>query len=143
MIRPDGTSEQWHVQWEMFLGRGNLQVFRSVQPAAARAKPGWRSFTAFELGELVPADSIGPRSFRLLRQKQSFRRARSGHYAAMFGELGVQLDLWLLMIAFSVLPALAAWRLWRARRSSSGACGFCGYDLTGNTSGVCPECGTA
>jgi hypothetical protein len=24
----------------------------------------------------------------------------------------------------------------------SGACRFCGYDLRGNTSGVCPECGT-
>jgi len=23
------------------------------------------------------------------------------------------------------------------------ACRFCGYDLTGNTSGRCPECGTA
>jgi hypothetical protein len=23
------------------------------------------------------------------------------------------------------------------------SCAACGYDLTGNTSGVCPECGTA
>lgn len=29
----------------------------------------------------------------------------------------------------------------RARRAA-GACSNCGYDLTGNISGVCPECGT-
>jgi hypothetical protein len=26
--------------------------------------------------------------------------------------------------------------------SMSGRCGNCGYDLTGNVTGVCPECGT-
>ncbi|MBN2562781.1 MAG: hypothetical protein JXQ75_17800 [Phycisphaerae bacterium] len=33
--------------------------------------------------------------------------------------------------------------LWRDRsRPSPGRCQECGYDLTGNTSGICPECGT-
>lgn len=31
---------------------------------------------------------------------------------------------------------------WR-RVYRSGLCQECGYDLTGNVSGVCPECGTA
>jgi hypothetical protein len=30
----------------------------------------------------------------------------------------------------------------RARRRARGHCAVCGYDLTGNESGVCPECGT-
>lgn len=30
----------------------------------------------------------------------------------------------------------------RARRRKLGLCLRCGYNLTGNTSGVCPECGT-
>ena len=29
----------------------------------------------------------------------------------------------------------------RARRRLSGGCVWCGYDLRGNTSGRCPECG--
>jgi hypothetical protein len=33
---------------------------------------------------------------------------------------------------------LVAWR----RRRRTGGCPNCGYDLTGNVSGVCPECGT-
>ena len=32
------------------------------------------------------------------------------------------------------------YRRWRRRRQ--GQCLKCGYSLTGNTSGVCPECGT-
>lgn len=46
---------------------------------------------------------------------------------------------WLLVMA---LGGLAAYLFWRARRRTpSGHCRTCGYDLTGNLSGVCPECG--
>jgi hypothetical protein len=31
----------------------------------------------------------------------------------------------------------------RLRNSGKGLCSSCGYNLTGNTSGVCPECGCA
>ena len=30
----------------------------------------------------------------------------------------------------------------KARRVRPGICSICGYNLTANTSGVCPECGT-
>jgi len=40
--------------------------------------------------------------------------------------------------------AVASALLWRRdRRIRPGHCLKCGYDLTGNVSGVCPECGTA
>jgi hypothetical protein len=51
---------------------------------------------------------------------------------------------WPLAMTAAVLPGM--WfrrRLQRTRRLSAGCCSACGYDLTGNTSGVCPECGTA
>lgn len=32
-------------------------------------------------------------------------------------------------------------RVWRDGQSVAGLCIGCGYDLTGNTSGTCPECG--
>ena len=43
-----------------------------------------------------------------------------------------------LFYAFLERPS----RLSSARRSA-GLCLKCGYDLTGNVSGVCPECGAA
>jgi len=42
----------------------------------------------------------------------------------------VHVDLWWICVLFGVYPA-AVFNCWR-----------CGYDLTGNESGVCPECGT-
>jgi uncharacterized paraquat-inducible protein A len=30
----------------------------------------------------------------------------------------------------------------KARRQKLGLCTYCGYNLAGNRSGVCPECGT-
>lgn len=46
-----------------------------------------------------------------------------------------------LIVAAAGVLALLAWRLLR-RRPRPGCCRRCGYDLTGNRSGVCPECGT-
>lgn len=51
--------------------------------------------------------------------------------------------LYALMLAFAVAPL--AWvrrRLARRHRASRGRCVACGYLLTGNTSGLCSECGT-
>jgi hypothetical protein len=49
---------------------------------------------------------------------------------------------------WSAFALWAAWlidalRRWRLSRLPHPVCGSCGYNLTGNTSGVCPECGVA
>ena len=48
--------------------------------------------------------------------------------------------IWLLIVAVGI-PTGILW--WRDRRPKTGFCKACEYDLTGNVSGVCPECGTA
>lgn len=51
----------------------------------------------------------------------------------------ISLPCWLLS-ATTVLPTSFVW--WRDRRiTPRGHCQRCGYDLTGNVSGRCPECG--
>jgi hypothetical protein len=63
-------------------------------------------------------------------------------------EVVVRFPLWLPVILFAFLPIRAfirgpiARRRLRRRRDL-GQCIGCGYDLTGNVSGVCPECGAA
>ena len=42
----------------------------------------------------------------------------------------------------AILPALWITVFLRRKRPSSGLCAVCSYDLTGNASGICPECGT-
>ncbi len=51
---------------------------------------------------------------------------------------GGQVPLYALFLAAAV-PVLLVWRFW-PKPIKPGHC-RCGYDLTGNTSGVCPECG--
>ena len=56
--------------------------------------------------------------------------------------LGVPLAAALLMLQLYDIVSLNVW--WKhERRRRHGRCVPCGDDLTGNLSGVCPECGTA
>ncbi len=52
----------------------------------------------------------------------------------------VYLPLWLPFVVLAIPTAFLFWRDNR-RRYSPGHCRSCGYNLTGNESGVCPECG--
>jgi len=57
----------------------------------------------------------------------------------------VAFPLWLstaLLVLFCLLPVIQG-PLRRRYRRRMGSCMYCGYDLTGNTSGRCPECGCA
>lgn len=51
----------------------------------------------------------------------------------------VAIPVWMPFLVFMVHPMRMAW--WFYRRRRKGRC-MCGYDLTGNASGVCPECGS-
>ena len=59
----------------------------------------------------------------------NFWRADSGDF---------QVPLYAVFLAVAG-PTLLVWRFW-PKPPKPGHC-RCGYDLTGNTSGVCPECG--
>jgi hypothetical protein len=52
----------------------------------------------------------------------------------------LSLPLWVLF-AIITAPTTILW--YRDRRYKRGHCQSCNYNLTGNTSGICPECGTS
>ncbi|UCG17191.1 MAG: hypothetical protein JSV19_04005 [Phycisphaerales bacterium] len=56
---------------------------------------------------------------------------------------GAIVPLWMPMLVFATCPAIALIRgpVRRWRRLRKGWCVKCGYNLTGNVTGICPECG--
>ena len=51
---------------------------------------------------------------------------------------GVVVPIWMI---FATLALVTGILWWLDRRIPPGHCQKCGYDLTGNVSGRCPECG--
>jgi len=73
-----------------------------------------------------------------------FRWHPRGNRDWEYQERGMAVPWWFVALLFGTLPARAARRMvLRRHRQSAGHCRSCGYDLTGNISGVCPECGKA
>ncbi len=72
---------------------------------------------------------------------------RTGFGQAVFEEMGVTyyvtdfLARSLPLVAVAVTSMVARGFQLRASRSRAGLCVSCTYDLAGNVSGVCPECG--
>lgn len=65
----------------------------------------------------------------------------------MMGVMGLEAFYFALAVVaspvISIIPLLLAfwWINRREERRANGQCVECGYSLTGNRSGVCPECG--
>ena len=55
------------------------------------------------------------------------------------GSVFLYIPLWMPLTAIGI-PTAILWH--RDRRPRKGHCPHCGYNLTGNESGVCPECST-
>jgi len=62
------------------------------------------------------------------------------HYEFPAGQSTYFIAHWLAILV-PWLFFVVVWR-WK-KRKPKGHCQSCGYDLTGNTTGVCPECNTA
>jgi hypothetical protein len=92
---------------------------------------------------LVSSEPVPPIVIRSLGIEM--RRRAFGDDAFWWG-IGYTLvvPLWIPFILFAFYPAIVAVRMMRAIRAGERphACRRCGYDLTGNVTGVCPECGT-
>ena len=75
-----------------------------------------------------------------------FQQHTLGEGTSRHVQNALAVPLWIPALAFAIPPAWAAARRRRARaaaRVARGQCPACAYDLTGNLSGVCPECGRA
>jgi len=76
------------------------------------------------------------------RRSEHICKERNAAFVPEFAQkLGRVLALWIPFLLVAI-PTAYLWYRDR-RRLPSGHCRKCGYNLTGNVSGVCPECGCA
>jgi hypothetical protein len=65
------------------------------------------------------------------------------YQAGIFVEKNFYAPVWSVLLVTLLFPVHTAFLWWLDRRRiPPGHCQTCGYNLTGNVSGVCPECGT-
>ena len=127
------VSLRWNVKWtnatgecDAGLGNGALYFARVQAPETidwSRKARGW------SICPLTPGTRkiLMPRARTHLIPSLVLKKNR------------VNLPTWMPPIVFGVPTALLWWR--DRHRIPPGHCRKCGYDLTGNVSGRCPECG--
>ena len=82
----------------------------------------------------------GPHWLQISKEWVGFSRTGFGFSHISYS---AKAPLWLVALFLAVYPVFASYRLYRNRPPPPGHCQSCGYNLTGNVSGVCPECGAA
>jgi hypothetical protein len=129
----------WIMSFEQHIGmnRANVEATRANDPGQ------WRV-------EWVPKARARPSRTGTLRDRFGFTNVSYGSAPrAALGRLSMEhsyryygLPWWFVAAGPAALPTARAlaWAR-RSRRRPSNRCPRCGYDLTGNVSGVCPECG--
>ena len=87
-----------------------------------------RQWTVWDHAGFLWASTPGPMGFGGYQQRQVILRFPA-----------------LIVVVLTALPPMVYLRTRRRRAKQIGdpLCSKCGYNLTGNTSGVCPECGAA
>ena len=131
------ASERWGAMWDgrvsdrsmrVWVGAGTLHWFLE----APFVPP---TFGFYERFRLAPMGFVT--GVRAKGQNVSDRRWLPEQIRDRSGTAGA-LPLWIPFVLITI-PTALLWRLDRLRLP--GHCPKCNYDLTGNTSGLCPECG--
>lgn len=116
------------------------QRYHRLGVSAGRAYVQWLQSTPADPRRPIQKIVAGyPLSFPLHPSVGGFSLARShSDYPTADSYYELAWPLWLPAVLFAILPAR---RFLLRKRFHEGLCAHCGYNLAGNISGVCPECG--
>jgi hypothetical protein len=102
---------------------------------------GTLAYSVYTLGNDGVSLPVGEMSVWMPRfQREQNQTSSAGTYDGLW----LSFPHWMPACLFALSPALYARGIYRRRSNMKrGLCPTCSYNLTGNTSGVCPECGNA
>jgi hypothetical protein len=134
--------------WPCDEWRAAITSSRWTAPEASSgsATPPTRHPGAVETESFTASVSIGADGRVPWTNPSSRPASPPGKTTAIHGS-EISVPVWLAAVLTAITPATwgirrgIAWAR-KARQKSAGHCQSCSYDLTGNTSGICPECGT-
>ena len=136
------VSVLYYCEYGFAIGQANIAIFGSggcvsfllVLDSSSPGVPSPRS-------DLPPVGLVTRRCHKLSWAWQIVVRWNPNRGPPDWNRRLVRLPLWMPFVLVAI-PTAFLW--WRDRRlPPPGHCQRCGYDLTGNVSGRCPECGTA
>jgi len=120
--------------------RGRLFIVREYR----RRPPGTVPEVKLDYGLIaLPSDPDGPRESEVpqvfsIGGVEGWRGSFIGRWRSTY-----VVPMWIVVLTTLIIPIFYLRRRWQLRPIVPGHCRGCGYNLTGNTSGVCPECGRA
>ncbi len=131
-------------------GRGEIYVMMRGRPANWRQQPPQHRFVNEPTHDLdkmkyLPPIPSGPDGMSFAYHYAILGVVCFGGYDTfMLPDRNVLMPIWECFALTSVMPLIGLYQLVRRmNRGVRGLCPTCSYNLTGNSSGVCPECGTA
>ena len=138
--------------WQFETARGDVSVrrqFSKVRHGGVHLDNTWPDGWAWQAN--APTERVFFASGGVTPFESGVRAGGFEYYSAEYagadgsrsGQRRVVVPFWALVLLAAPLPAVRLWRRLRRGRFAPGHCRACGYDLRGNESGVCPECGRA
>lgn len=117
----------WQIARQIRVGMPLKDVLTAMPPPTRTAGHAGTQYLEFENGAVVVLLDFGERVSQVVIKRP----------------VGPGTPNWLIGAGLTLLAAYAGYLWWRDRPPPAGHCRVCAYDLRGNISGRCPECGTA
>lgn len=130
-------ASSWHVS--AIFDRGSAVILLDTTPT----KPDMQQLKIIDVRTHA---AIAQRAIELGVDPAIFPKYNYGFFAPWSdssefpNQIVVGIPAWVPALAFGLPTALAYWRMRRLK--DRDGCRVCGYNLTGNVTGRCPECGT-
>jgi hypothetical protein len=138
--RPDGTRPEYI--FDCVQGRPEVGRVRVLRPPPPPVSPAWAKSRPLFLWRHFGFTIMAGENVSFIDNSGVGRPSWVAYDAETYV---ISVPCWTIILISGALPAIWFRRRLRHLRilRAVGCCPSCGYNLTGNTSGVCPECGTA